>query len=205
MIDVVVLEFVRSPRLLFELMLTSDLLLDHREAMLAVGRTCWFANNTKLLATPADVNAILYMLSRTNAMRFDDGTVVATESLNARHVFVSLSLEAVLMDALSATRGTGHEGGKCKDNVKVKRRLLVACPPGPRMLVACPSGHWLCNIDGVNETLGVDDTDSDDTDRDDDEIYVDDVLAVSAALAVALDFAGCGIDYLRDPVLVYGV
>jgi hypothetical protein len=205
MIDVVVLEFARSPRLFFELILTSDLLLEHREAMLAVGRTCWFANKTKLLATPDDVNAILYMLSHTSAMRFDDGTVVTTESLEARHVFVSLSLEAVFMDALAATRGTGNEGGKCKDNVKVRRRLLVACPPGPRMLVACPPGQWLCNTDGVNEILGVDDTDSEDTDSDDDEITVDDVLAMSTALAVALDFAGSDSDYLRDPVLAYGV
>jgi hypothetical protein len=194
--DVVVLEFLRSPRTLFELIVTSDLLLEHREAMLAVGRTCWFAEKIKLLATPDDVNDILYAMSRTSAIRFDDGFIVPTEKLEARHVFVSLSLEAAFMEALAAIPGTGTEGGKCRDNVKVRRRVLVACPPGPRMLVACPPGPWLFSTDGLDMILGVDDTDDEDTDDDDDDIDVDEVLAMSTALAVALDFPGGERDYV---------
>jgi hypothetical protein len=201
MIDVVVLEFLRSPRMLLELIVTSDKLLEHREAMLAVGRTCWFAGKIKLLATPDDVNDILYAMSRTSAIRFDDGFIVATENLEARHVFVSLSLEAAFMEALAATPGTGTEGGKCRDNVKIKRRVLLACPRGPRMLVACPPGPWLCSTDGLDETLGVDDTNDEDTDDDDDDIDVDEVLAMSAALAVALDFPGGDSDDVSVQVL----
>jgi hypothetical protein len=189
MIDIVVLEFQRSPRLFFELLLTSDLLSEHREAMLAVGRTCFFGDNVKLLATPSEVNCILYALSRTTTIRFDDGTVQAVADLRARHAVVSLSLEAVVMQALAVTPGTGFEGGKSKDNVKIKRRVLVACPPGPRMLAACPPGPWLCSAYGCDEILGVDDMDDEDTDDNDDDygIDIDEIFAMSIALAVALD------------------
>jgi hypothetical protein len=189
MLDVVILEFQRSPRLFFECMLTSDSLLEHREAMLAVGRTCVFAEGVKLLATPGEVNDILYAVSRTSTIRFDDGAVVAVVDLRARHVVVSLSLEATFLQALAATPGTGVDRGRCRDNVKIKRRVVVAFPLGPRVLVACPHWPWLCSTFGYDEILGVDDMDDEDTDDDDDDydIDIDEIVAMSIALAVSLD------------------
>jgi len=129
--DFVLLEFMRSPEWFMHLIISSSRLDHHREAMLSAGRLCFFGDSVKILATPEDVNDILHYCSIAEFIRYDDGHIVPCQGLRARHVVVSAQWEADFMDALAATPGTGHMGGKCKDNVKVKRRTVLAVPPGP--------------------------------------------------------------------------
>jgi hypothetical protein len=80
----------------------------------------------------------LYYCSIAKFVRYDDGFVFPIEGLRARHVLVSLHWEADLMAAIAATPGTGHAGGKCKDNVKVRRRVILSIPAGPWEAVEKP-------------------------------------------------------------------
>jgi hypothetical protein len=70
---------------------------------------------------------VLYHLSR-SAVTFDDGLTVPWDMLRARHVIVSEAWEADLMSALAARKGSGADGGKGKDHVKVKRRVVIDVP-----------------------------------------------------------------------------
>ncbi len=47
------------------------------------------------------------------------------DELCPRHVLVSEALEAELMKAIEDTPGNGLTGGKSKDKVKVKRRVVI--------------------------------------------------------------------------------
>jgi len=48
--------------------------------------------------------------------------------MQSRHVVVSLSLEADVMEAIAGCEGSGADGGKGKDKVKVKRRIVIDVP-----------------------------------------------------------------------------
>jgi hypothetical protein len=192
MVDVVILEFMRSPNWFESCILTSDLLAECRDEMLAVGRVCFFGEGAKVLATPADVHHILHALDdATGKFRFEDGFVMDFADLKPRHVVLSLSLEAVLFEALAATPGTGSHGGKARDNVKVKRRACLTLPYGP----------WQWDIvDYAGFIRVVDDFEDEDTDADDDDDSdndVDAIVAMSSALLIAISCPAEFDDFVR--------
>ncbi len=97
-----------------------------RSAMLAVGRPCIFAAGVKLFVGPEEVNDVLFHLSHSGVM-FED-THFSWDELLPRHVIVSEALEADVMQALEDIPGTGLTGGKSKDKVRVKRRVVIDIP-----------------------------------------------------------------------------
>jgi hypothetical protein len=70
---------------------------------------------------------VLFHLS-IRGVTFDDGKHFAWDDLRARHVVVSEVWEADLMSALAARKGRGADGGKGKDHVRVKRRVVIDVP-----------------------------------------------------------------------------
>jgi hypothetical protein len=126
--DIIIIEFMRSPALLVETLFKSADLERHRDAMLSVGRPCFFGHGIKLLITPEDVHDVLWWLSATDFIRFEDGFIVAVEDMRPRHLILSMALEFDFLQALDRSPGTGHEGGKCRDNVKVKRKVNLMIP-----------------------------------------------------------------------------
>lgn len=128
MTKVVVLEFSRSPQCFFECLVCGDALEGHRAAMLAVGRPCTFGGfGAKLLVSPEYVNDVLFHLS-SEGVTFDKDVSFSWDELRARHVILSESLEAEVMAALDASSGSGEAGGKGKDHVRVKRRVVIDIP-----------------------------------------------------------------------------
>jgi hypothetical protein len=124
---VVALEFQRSPKCFLDCIVGGEDLDKHMVAMLAVGRPCIFGpDGAKLLVCPDDVNDVLFHLS-TSGLMFDD-LHVSWDDLHPRHIIVSETLEAELMAVLAATPGSGVDGGKGNDKVKVKRRVVLNIP-----------------------------------------------------------------------------
>ncbi len=72
---------------------------------------------------------MLYHIS-CDGVTFDDGTKVLYDELRCRHVVVSAVWEADLMAALDACKGTGIDGGKGRDRVKVHWRVGIDVPAG---------------------------------------------------------------------------
>lgn len=128
---VVLIEFKRSPRAFLDALLHSSVLESVREDMLSVGRPCVYADGVKLCLCSAVINDILFSLSRMGRITFQDGHEIEVDDLRARHVLVCPELEDRLLCAISLQPGSGHEGGKCKDNVKVLRRVVIELPKGP--------------------------------------------------------------------------
>jgi hypothetical protein len=64
------------------------------------------------------VNDVLYHVSRSGEW----------DELRCRHVLISEDWEADLLAAIAACRGTGLDGGKGHDNVRVKRREVIDIP-----------------------------------------------------------------------------
>jgi hypothetical protein len=126
---VVVLEFSRSPQWFLNCLVGGDDLDKHRVAMLAVGRPCIVGGDgAKLFVSPDDVNDVLFHLSSAG-ITFDNGLQCSWDDLRSRHVIVSEALETDVMDALKASKGSGSDGGKGKDNVRVKHRVVIDVPP----------------------------------------------------------------------------
>jgi hypothetical protein len=57
------------------------------------------------------------------------GTHFAWDELRPWHVILSEAWEGDLMAALAASRGSGIDGGKGKDKVNVKHRVVIDVPP----------------------------------------------------------------------------
>ena len=126
----VVLEFSRCPQWFLDCFVSGKALDGHRSAMLAVGRPCILAEGAKLIVAPSEVNDALLHLSRAG-VAFDEDTRLCWEDFRPWHVIISESLEADVMAALAATPGSGLDGGKGKQNVRVKRRVVIDVPPAP--------------------------------------------------------------------------
>jgi hypothetical protein len=127
---VCVLEFVRSPQWFLDCIICGHALDRHRFAMLAVGRPCIFADGVKLIAKPEDVNDVLFHISSAG-VTFEEGEWLSWDDLRPRHFIVSESLEVEVMAALAEFPGSGIDGGKGKDKVRVKRRVVIDVPRGP--------------------------------------------------------------------------
>jgi hypothetical protein len=126
---VVALEFSRSPKWFLDCIVCGEALDKHRSAMLAVGRPCIFGSEgAKLLVSPKVVNDVLLHLSSAG-VTFED-MHYSWDELRPRHVIVSEALETEVMEAIAACPGTGLDGGKGKDHVRVKRRVVIDVPPG---------------------------------------------------------------------------
>jgi hypothetical protein len=128
---VVVLEFTRSPEWFFQCLVAGEALDVHRVAMLAVGRPCFLGEGgAKLIMGPYEINDALLHL-RHVGVTFDTGPTLWWDELRPRHVIVSDALEAAVMAALAECEGSGKDGGKGKDKVKVRRRVEIDVPWGP--------------------------------------------------------------------------
>jgi len=128
---IIVLEFKRSPQWFIDVFMHGEALDGHRSAMLAVGRPCIFGpQGAKLIVAPEEVHDALFHLSSTG-VAFDEGPMLWWDDLLPRHVIVSESLEVDVMAALDCSPGSGLDGGKGKDKVKVKRRVVIDVPLGP--------------------------------------------------------------------------
>jgi hypothetical protein len=128
---IVVLEFKRSPQWFLDVIIRGEALDGHRAAMLAVGRPCFFgAHEAKLIVAPEEVNDALFHLS-SFGVTFDEGPTLWWDDLHPRHVIVSESLEVDVLAAIDASPGSGLDGGKGHDKVKVKRRVVIDVPLGP--------------------------------------------------------------------------
>jgi len=127
---IIVLEFKRSPQWFIDVFMHGEALDGHRSAMLAVGRPCILAEGAKLIVAPSEVNDALLHLSRAG-VAFDEDTRLCWEDFRPWHVIISESLEADVMAALAATPGSGLDGGKGKQKVRVKRRVVIYLPPAP--------------------------------------------------------------------------
>ena len=128
--SVVVIEFAGSPQCLLECIVYGSALSAHRELMLTVGRPGVLAEGVKLLVRPKVVNDALFHLSRV-PVEFHNDSIVSWDDLKARHLIVSEEWEADIMAALAEFPGSGKDGGKGRDNVRVKRRVVIDVPPGP--------------------------------------------------------------------------
>lgn len=128
---VVLIEFMRSPKSLLDTILQSPLLESLRQEMLAVGRPCIYADGVKLCLCGACINDILFSLSQLESVTFPDGCEIAVDDLRARHLLVCPELEEYVLSAIAVQPGSGLEGGRCIDNVTVKRRLVIDLPRGP--------------------------------------------------------------------------
>jgi hypothetical protein len=127
MTKVVALEFSRSPQWFFDCLVSGEALDKHRSAMLAVGRPCFFGDEgAKLLVSPEEVNDVLMHLSSAGVM-FEDKHF-SWDELRARHVIVSEALEDDVLTALAESPGSGKDGGKGRDHVRVKRRAVIDIP-----------------------------------------------------------------------------
>ncbi len=134
---VVAIEFFRSPQLLFETLVYGSALDIHREAMLAVGRPCSFGNEgAKVFVSPDDVHDVMFYIS-TTGITFDNCEPLYWDDLRARHIIVSSSLEAEVFAAIAVNPGSGETGGKGKDHVRVKRRVVIDIP----------SAVWFSQVD----------------------------------------------------------
>ena len=128
---VVILEFKRSPKAFLDALLHSSVLEPLREDMLAAGRPCVYADGVKLCLCGAVINDIWFSLSQLGRVTFQDGHEIEVDDLRARHLLVCPELEDRVLCAISLQPGSGHEGGKCKDDVKVLRRVVIELPKGP--------------------------------------------------------------------------
>ncbi len=70
---------------------------------------------------------MLFHLS-VSGVTFDDGKHFAWDELRAWHVVVSEVWEAALMSALTRCKGSGVNGGKGHDHLKVQRRVVIDVP-----------------------------------------------------------------------------
>jgi hypothetical protein len=127
MLTVVVLEFMRSPQWFLDCFVSGEALDRHRSAMLAVGRPCIFGEGVKLIAHPEEVNDVLLYLSSAG-VTFDEDTRFSWDEMRARHVVVSESLEGEVVAAIAACPGSGKDGGRGKDHVKLRRRVVIDIP-----------------------------------------------------------------------------
>jgi hypothetical protein len=73
------------------------------------------------------VNEVLYHLSKAG-VTFTADCHFTWDELRARHVIISEAWEADLLAAIAACKGTGLDGGKGHDNVRVKRRAVLDVP-----------------------------------------------------------------------------
>ena len=134
---VVAIEFCRSPQLLLETLVYGSALDIHRAAMLSVGRPCSFGNEgAKVFVSPDDVHDVMFYISNTG-ITFDTGEPLYWDDLRARHMIVSSSLEAEVFAAIAVNPGSGETGGKGKDQVRIKRRVVIDIP----------SAVWFSQVD----------------------------------------------------------
>jgi hypothetical protein len=127
MTKVVALEFGRSPSWFLDFILSGEAMDKHRSAMLAVGRPCFFGDGAKLLVGPEEVNDVLLHLSIAG-VTFDKDLRYSWDELRPRHLIASEALEAEIMAAIAETPGSGADGGKGGDGVKVRRRTVIDIP-----------------------------------------------------------------------------
>jgi hypothetical protein len=145
---IVAMEFRRSPQWFLDCIVEGDALALHRSAMLAIGRPCFFGpENAKLLITPDEVNDVLLYLSSAG-ITLDEGLHLSWDELRPRHLIVSEALEDEVMAAIAACKGSGLDGGKGKDHVRVKRRVVIDVPPGAwheEADMGFDTTKWLCD------------------------------------------------------------
>jgi len=145
---IVALEFSRSPQWFFDCIFKGDALASLRSAMLAVGRPCFFgAEGAKVLISPEEVNDVLLHLSSAG-ITFDEDLHFSWDELRPRHLIVSEALELEIMAAIAACPGSGLDGGKGKDHVRVKRRVVIDVPPGAwheEADMGFDTTKWLCD------------------------------------------------------------
>jgi hypothetical protein len=126
--QVVAVEFTRSPKMLFDCLVYGSALDHHRASMLAVGRPCVFGDEgAKLFVSPDDVHDVLFYISNTG-VTFANCEPLYWDDLRSRHMIVSIALEADVLAAIAASPGSGLTGGKCKDHVNIKRRMIIDIP-----------------------------------------------------------------------------
>ena len=126
---VVVLQVSRVDRHFLNFWFQAKSLEAHFDAMLSVGRSCFFADRVKILATPGDVNDILNAISLVEFVQFDDGVVLASTELRARHILVSPSLEDVLLKALADALECRCWPGLRPKHCRIRRRAVVMIQP----------------------------------------------------------------------------
>jgi hypothetical protein len=123
--QVVAIEFTRSPKMFFECLVFGSALESHRAAMLAVGRPCIFGHEgAKVFVSPGDVHDVLFYISNTG-VTFDNCEPLYWDDFRARHMIVSIALEADVLAAIAASPGSGLNGGNSQDMVRVKRRMVI--------------------------------------------------------------------------------
>jgi hypothetical protein len=76
------------------------------------------------------VNDALFRLSRF-PVEFHNGSTLSWDELKPRHLIVSEEWEADIMAALAEFPGSGTDGGRGRDNVRVKRRVVIDVSIGP--------------------------------------------------------------------------
>ncbi len=80
---------------------------------------------------------MLFYIS-TTGITFDNCEPLYWDDLRARHMIVSSSLEAEVFAAIAVNPGSGETGGKGKDQVRIKRRVVIDIP----------SAVWFSQVDG---------------------------------------------------------
>jgi hypothetical protein len=126
---VVVLQVSRADRHFLNFWFQAKSLKAHFDSMLSVGRSCFFADRVKILATPGDINDILNAISFIKFVQFDDGVVLATTEFRARHILVSPSLEDVLLKALADAVECRWCPGLRPKHCRIRRRAIVMIQP----------------------------------------------------------------------------
>jgi len=126
---IVVLQVSRVDRHFLNFWFQAKSLEAHFDAMLSVGRSCFFADRVKILATPGDVNDILNAISLIEFIQFDDGVVLATTEFRARHILVSPSLEDVLLKSLADAVECQCYPGLRPKHCRIRRRAVVMIQP----------------------------------------------------------------------------
>jgi threonine dehydrogenase-like Zn-dependent dehydrogenase len=72
---------------------------------------------------------LVFLLSRATA-EFQNDSTLSWDELKPQHLIVSEEWEADTMVALAEFPGSVKDGGKGRDNVRVKRRVVIDVPLG---------------------------------------------------------------------------
>jgi hypothetical protein len=119
MLTVILLEFKRSPKGFRDIILTSPRLAPVRESMEENGRPVIFGDGVKVLVWGSTVHAVLH------------GVCELGLDLKARHVLVSAYWERKLLHAIRDWPGSGTNGGRSADGIRIRSRLELQLPAPP--------------------------------------------------------------------------
>jgi len=100
-------------------------------------------SGVKVFVGPAEVNDVIYFLVHEGIW----------DKLRARHLVVSLELEAEVLTAIRLAPGSGLDGGNSKDKVRVKTRQVWEVPPAPwhRTLTEWPTESSTSEDDSTSD------------------------------------------------------